>query len=877
MNDAIARSAIERTQPMAEPASVEQPGSPLALCPPHRWPNLGIRLVPLPRLAGGIAVAWLCVCALNGLADENRGPATTVSTPESTGPSKISVFPAEVQLWGPEARQRLLVQQQAESLVGARITEGVTLEAADPAVVQVDGDWLIPKGNGHTTIVVKTATGHAEVPVAVHQFDQPHVWSFRNQVQSVLSKTGCNMGACHGAAAGKNGFRLSLRGYDPEGDYSILTRQALGRRIVPHDPGRSLILTKPTGAIPHKGGLRFDESSLEYRVIAEWIAQGQPGPSADDPRIARLEILPPSVQLSQGQEQPFLVMAHFTDGRVEDVTRWAKYSSTLEGTARVNDQGLATVTGSGEASIVAWYLAQNVTATVTVPYPATPSTATLAAATAENLIDQLVLEKLAALNIPPSPLCSDLEFLRRASLDTIGTLPTKDEVLAFQNDTDPHKRQKLVDQLLSRPEYVDFWTYQWSDLLLVSGNKLRPPAIKSFSEWIRSQVASNTPWDQMVRTLLLSQGSTIENGAANFYSLHQDPLDMAETVSMAFLGMSINCARCHDHPLEKWTNDDYYGMVSLLARVRGKGWGGDYRNGDGNRTIFLAERGEVIQPRTGRPQPPKPLDGVAISFDAPEDRRIHLAEWLTAPENPYFAKAITNRIWANFLGVGLVEKVDDLRLTNPASNERLFSALAADLQQDQYDLKTLMRKILLSQTYQRSSQVLPENQPDERFYSRFYPRRLKAEVLLDAVAQVTGVPTPFKDVAAGTRAIQLQDTTVASYFLDTFGRPERILTCACERSDEPSMTQVLHLANGKTLLEKLEAKEGRIATWAQSPAPVAELVDEVFLSALSRPATAEERAACEAALAGLTDADRKAAWEDIVWSVLTSREFLFQH
>uniref|UniRef100_A0A7C4QQW2 DUF1553 domain-containing protein n=1 Tax=Schlesneria paludicola TaxID=360056 RepID=A0A7C4QQW2_9PLAN len=789
----------------------------------------------------------------------------------------IAVFPHDVRLIGPEARQRIIVQAVQGASIGRQLHAGVQFQSADERVATIEDGMVVPKGNGQTTIRVIAGERGADVPVVVERFDQPHIWNFRNQVQSVLTKAGCNMGACHGAAAGKNGFKLSLRGYDPEGDYFALTRQARGRRIVPHDPGRSLILTKPTGLIPHKGGLRFEEESLEYRVLAEWLAQGQPAPSADDPRISRLELLPPHVNLAAGDQQQFLVRAHFTDGHVEDVTRWAKYSSTNHSVAQIDDHGRVEVAGSGEAAIVAWYLALNVTATVSVPFPHQVADDVFAAAASRNLIDRLILEKLRALRMPPSPRCSDAEFLRRASLDTIGLLPTPEAVRAFLADADPLKREKLVDDLLSRPEFVDYWTYFWSDLFLLSGERLRPQALKTFSQWIRDRVAENAPWDQIARGILLAQGSTFENGAANFYALHQDPQDMAETVSMAFLGMSINCARCHDHPLEKWTNDDYYGMVSLFARVRGKGWGGDYRNGDGNRTIFVAERGEVIQPRTGKPQRPRPLDGAPLDFDAPGDRREALALWLTSKDNPYFSKAIVNRIWANFFGIGLVDKVDDLRLTNPPSHPELFQRLADDLADNGYNLKTLMRQILTSETYQRSAQVLPENADDQRFFARFYPRRLSAEVLLDAVSQVTGVPTAFKDFPPGTRALQLPDSSVASYFLEAFGRPDRLITCTCERSDAPSMTQVLHLTNGTTLLEKLEAPDGRIAQLAASDWPAERIVDELYLAALSRFPTAEERAQLAQVLAEAPAAERRAVIEDLCWSILTSREFLFQH
>lgn len=789
----------------------------------------------------------------------------------------IILLPQAVKLTGPESRQTLLVETVDGAEVTGPVKDGVTFSSENEAIAKVVGGQVIPMGDGSTVITASIAGQKARAQVTVESYRAKHQWSFRNHVQSVLSKTGCNSGACHGATAGKNGFKLSLRGYDPEADFFAITRQARGRRVVPDDPGRSLILTKPTGAIPHKGGVRFPDDSPEYKVIAQWLAQGQVGPTPADARAIRLEILPAAARLKAGTEQQMIVRAHFSDGHVEDVTRWAKYTASNHSVCTVDDLGLVKVGGSGEGAIVAWYLAQNATASITVPYQQPVAPEAFTKAPRANVIDDLVLEKLAALNIPPSPKSGDSEFVRRVYLDTIGLLPTVEEAGSFLDDTDPDKRMKLIEQLLSRPEFVDYWAYQWSDLLLLTGSRLRPQAIKSYYQWIRQQVANNTPWDEFARGVILAKGSTFENGAANFYALHQDPQDMVETTSMAFLGMSLQCAHCHDHPNEKWTNDDYYGMVSLFARVRGKGWGGDFRNGDGNRTIFIDDQGEVLQPRTGRPRQPRPLDGAPVSFEDPTDRREHLARWLTAPENPYFAKSIVNRVWANYLGRGLVESVDDIRQTNPASNEKLFERLANELVRNKYDLKSLMRMILQSETYQRSHEVLPENQADQRFYAHAYPRRLKAEILLDAISQVTLVPTSFKDQPAGTRALQLPDASVGSYFLDTFGRPERLLTCTCERSDEPSMTQVLHLTNGKTIQEKIEAKEGRISRFLEASAEPKEIIETVYLAALSRRPMKSEEERLTVILQQTPAAEKRQVIEDLFWSVLTSKEFLFQH
>ncbi len=789
----------------------------------------------------------------------------------------LTLLPSEIVLTGPEARQRVLVQTTFGTQIVGQVTSGAMLESSDAKVVKIEDGFVVPVGNGKATITAKAGNQTATVAVTVEKFEQAHSWSFRNHVQPVLSKSGCNMGSCHGALAGKGGFKLSLRGYDPDADFRTLTRQARGRRVVPSDPGRSLMLTKPSGAIPHKGGLRFDVDSLEYRAIAEWIAAGHPAPSDDDARLKQLEILPTASQQKKGASQQMVVRAHFSDGHVEDVTRWCKFTSANATVANVDDRGLVKIIGSGEGAISAWYLSQNVIATVRSPYETPVDAAVFASAERSNFIDDSVLAKLKSLNIPPSPRCSDSEFLRRAFLDTIGVLPTVDEVRAFLTDESPDKRDRLVDQLLTRPEFVDYWAYKWSDLLLLSGEKLRPQALKSFYAFIRENVANNTPWDEFVRQIVLAKGSTFDNGAANFYSLHQDPLDMAETTSMAFLGMSIQCAHCHDHPLEKWTNNDYYGFASLFARVRGKGWGGDFRSGDGHRVIFLDDESELIQPRTGKPQPPKPLDGQALSLESTDDRRVAVASWLTAPTNPYFSRAIVNRVWANFFGVGLVEKVDDLRLTNPPSNPELLSALAAHLVGGErpYDLKKLLRLILTSQSYQRSSQATKGNEPDERFYSRYYPKRLKAEVLLDIMSQVTASPTAFKDFPAGTRAMQLPDANIASDFLKTFGRPERILTCECERSDEPSMTQVLHILNGETLIQKLEAKDNRLSKQLEANVAPEPLAEELFLAALSRFPTDRERQKMSEILSVASPEERRQAVEDLYWSVLSSKEFLF--
>ena len=874
----------------------------------------------------------------------------------------IGIIPERITLSGPAGRQQLIVERIERKQAVGQITNAIEFTSSDTNVVRVTGGIAIPVRDGKATIRVKAGRETATAAVVVSHMEQPFEWSFRNHVQPVLAKFGCSSGACHGAAAGKNGFKLSLRGYDDEGDFIALTRNSMGRRIVPADPGRSLLVLKPTGTIPHKGGQRFTTDSLEYKVLTEWIADGTPGPKTNDTRIQRIEILPSNATLKPGATQQILVRAHFNDGHSEDVTRWAKYTSADQTVSTIEENGQVKVVGYGEGAVTAWYLSRLAVATVSVPYEQEVPRSSFTKAPKRNFIDELVLEKLESLNVPPSPRCTDAEFIRRAFLDTIGVLPTAEETRAFlegesndaadrqqQRALPPHpdplpqgqggtafspstrlaasttqetekqfslspreragvrgkepqsnrsaqsrqtgtnksskKRDALIESLLNRPEFVDYWTYKWSDLLLVQSKRLKTPAMWSYYSWIRNNVEANTPWDKFAREIVTAQGSTLVNGAGNFFVLHDDPRTMAETTSQAFLGMSINCAKCHNHPMEKWTNDQYYKMANLFARVRTKVG----PRGDGDEVVFVSSQGDLVQPLRGKPQVPEPLDGTPVPIDSIEDRREHLADWLTSPENPYFTRAIVNRIWANFFGVGLVDPVDDLRKTNPATNEKLLDAAAKFLVEQKFDLKALMRAILQSETYQRSSVALKENAAEKRFYSHYYPRRLTAEVLLDAYAQVTDVPTEFRvdlrnenrglgeKFPVGFRALQLPDTRVFSYFLKTFGRPDREKTCECERANEPSVAQVLHIANGDTLNQKLADRNNRIAHWLKENTPTEKLVDEAYLLSLARLPTATEKTKVVAAIDSAEAKDKRTAIEDAFWALLSSREFLFNH
>jgi hypothetical protein len=863
----------------------------------HRHCNLNLPLLRAVALTGACFIpVWLT-------------PHSRAIALETDG---IQIFPAQMQLSGPQASGRFVVQRAMAAVssmassrtTGPQVRDNLEFQTSNPDIARVVDDRVLAVADGSADLIVER-DGHelGRMPIVVTGTTQPQRWQFEAHVQSVLARQGCNSGACHGALAGKGGFRLSLLGYDSQADHFTLTRQDDGRRVEPADPGRSLLLAKPSMLIPHKGGLRLDTNSNDYRLLAEWIASGAPGPASatSDAPLVQIEVLPKEMQLAAHDKQQLIVLAHYQDGRSEDVTHWAKFSSSNEVVARVAENGEVEVLDSGKGAIAVWFGSRIAMATVIVPFQR-PSTELvnenqhLAAATEAfqpaNFIDEILLDEWRALELSPSPTCSDETFLRRAFIDATGTIPTPDQVGQFLGDHAEDRRRRLIDKLLASTSYVDYWSYQWSNLLLVNSNLIRPEAVTAFYTWIRQQVELNTPWDEFARQIVLAKGESTTQGATNFYAIHQDPESLTENTCQAFMGLSIGCAKCHNHPLEKWTNDQYYAMANLFARVRAKGWGGDPRNGDGQRTLLVLERGDLIQPSRGRPQPPTPLDATPLDIDAPQDRRIALADWLTSADNPYFARAIANRIWAAYMGVGLVEAVDDLRVSNPASSERLLNALAEYLAKSEYDTKALARLIMNSQTYQRSSQAVAGNVRDQRFYGRYYPRRLMAEVLHDAVVRVTGVPTEFKEIEysgsdrrptnlypAGTDALELYDAAVVNTFLKTFGRHQRRITCDCERSDQPTVVQVLHLNNGDTLNDKLSSEKCVVQQWISDKISAAEAIDQAYLSALSRYPSADERNRLLELIRAADQAEvpRTETFQDLLWGLMTSREFLFAH
>jgi Protein of unknown function (DUF1553)/Protein of unknown function (DUF1549)/Bacterial Ig-like domain (group 2) len=792
-------------------------------------------------------------------------------------------------LWPPEttlnragATQRLVLAGMAGGQVTSDRTAQASFSSSNPDVATVDAAGIVTAvHDGVSTISALRQGQSTTAQVRVAGAGTPFTPSFRNQIIPLMTSVGCNSGSCHGALAGKGGMKLSLRGYDPETDHFVLTRQTLGRRVDPIEPELSLLLRKPTMTVTHGGGQKLDVGSSDYQLLADWIASGAPGPKADDPRIVRVEVFPTVAVLKPKDELNLVVRAWYSNGQSQDVTAWSRFNSTEDLTASVSADGKVKVAGTGEAAITVWYSNQVAAARIAVPQVGADA-GIFKKAERTNFIDTLVVDKLQSLGIPPSQLCTDGEFIRRVYLDAAGILPNPKEVHEFLADKRADKRARLIDALMQRPEFVDYWTYRWSDLLLLSTAKLSQPAMWSFHEFIRDSVAANKPWDRFARELLTARGSTLENGAANYFVLHKDVTELTEATSVTFLGMSITCCRCHNHPLEKWTQDQYWSMSNLFSRVA-------LKNGDrGGEIIVQAQpSGDALHPRRGIAMPPTPLDGKPLSLESTIDRRAYFADWLTKADNPYFAKALINRVWRNFMGRGLVEPEDDLRQTNPPTNSELFNALAKNFVEHGYDVQHLMRDIMNSAAYQRSATPLAGNVKDERFYSHYLVRRLPAEVILDAYSQVTEVPTSFSiffdarpifAFTKGMRALQLPDVKVASAFLDAFGRPERSQTCSCERQQDATVGQALHVNNGATLNDKLRAKEGRLERWTREKIGDAEVVREVFELALCREPDRDE-AAKFIALLKQVPADgggaRREALEDLMWAVLTSREFLF--
>ncbi|MGE0607050.1 MAG: DUF1549 and DUF1553 domain-containing protein [Pirellulales bacterium] len=708
---------------------------------------------------------------------------------------------------------------------------------------------------------------------------------FQTDVVPLLTKLGCNSGGCHGKATGQNGFRLSLLGYEAEFDHEAIVQEARGRRLSLAAPRHSLLLLKATATVAHGGGKRLEANSDDYHVLLRWIARGASPASSEDPVLEQITVIPPS-QVFERAAPPWelKVIARFSDGTSRDVTRQAVYQSNEPGIADVDEEGLITVKDrSGLFAVMVRYGDQFRVFHGTVRTNATaPDLGEWERTFAKSDIDRLLLGQWRRLGIGPSSWATDAEFIRRASLDICGTLPTPAEVSAYLSDARPDKRELLVDQLLERPEHASFFALKWADILRNRGRGYSTSKQRAgsafFAGWIRDSIAANMPYDQFATAIITASGSQETNPPAVWHRTVRTTQDYVESVAQAFLGLRIQCAQCHHHPTERWSEDDYYGLAAVFARVGRKGGFADAEVPTGE-TIFLADEGRVIQPRTGRIMQPRPLGGPDFPTSRYDDPRRDLAQWMTSADNPYFARTMVNRVWGHFLGRGITHPIDDARSTNPPSNPELLDALAANFVSGGFNVRQLIRDVCTSSAYALSSIPNETNRDDAQSFARYYPKRMPAEVLLDALSQVLEVPTKFPNVAgefpAGTRAIDLPDEAVPSHFLDIFGRPARNSACECERVDAPSLGQTLELINSNDIHQKLTAEDGYIGKLATSEQPVAESVNEIFVRVFARPPLPKEQ---DAALAFLeSHADRREAYRSLVWALLATNEFLFNH
>ncbi|OWK36512.1 DUF1549 domain-containing protein [Fimbriiglobus ruber] len=711
--------------------------------------------------------------------------------------------------------------------------------------------------------------------------------SFLNEVVPVLTKQGCSQGSCHGKGAGQNGFRLSLRGYAPDQDFRWLTREFDGRRLDAADPSRSLLLLKATGQVPHEGGRLFGTGDREFQTLLAWLSAGAPGPNAADAKITKLEVTPGDKVMAVGQTEQLTAWATFSDGSRRDVTWLTKFETNDAAVAGVSFTGQVKAKRNGATAIRAAFLTEVAVATFAVPFEKSVDPKLFVAK--NNFVDEHVFAKLRDLRIEPSDLSPDEEFIRRAFLDTTGTLPTADEVRAFTADTAADKRAKLIDALLARPEFVDYWTLFLGDLFQnrkerdhdVRGVK----GVRQFHEWLRKQVAVNRPWDELARDVLTATGKNTVSPAVGYYIVivgehnETEKSEVAESVAQAFLGTRIGCARCHNHPLEKYTQDDFYHFAAYFSRVKLE----RKESKQGPTTLMVAHRDPnqaknpvgVNQPRTGQFMKPQPLDRSVADVKPTDDPRAKLAGWMTDPKNEFFAGAMVNRVWRHLLGVGLVEPVDDLRATNPPTNPALWAALKQEFVGHKYDLKHLIRVILNSRAYQLTSATKPGNETDSRFYSHYYARRLPAEVLLDALTSATGVGEKFDGYPEGVRAVQIPDPHAYSQFLKMFGSSERVTSCACERNGEVTLPQLLNLQNGDRLLAKLRDGSGALAKLLKDAKSDDALTEELFLRTLSRRPTADEQAAVKRAVAAGDPRDE--VYRDLFWALLNAKSFAFNH
>ncbi len=789
------------------------------------------------------------------------------------------VEPPALEFTGRFDRAQLLVFQVTDGQRSDRsgdLTSVAAFKSLDEKVVAVDERGTVSVVGAGATEVQVTVGGVAKT-IRVTVNEDTAAPSFNLDIKPILVKAGCAAAACHAAQHGQAGFKLSVFGFDPPGDHREIFRDETQRRISLVDPRASLLLRKPTMRIPHGGGRRLTAGTAEYNTLLAWITGGAPVPNAKDPEVAQLHVAPAVRVAKLDDVQQLRVEAEYADGRRRDITALAKYDSLDDGVVAIDSSGRATIGGRGQAAVMIRYEGAAATALFVSPYS---KRVELAGWRGNNFVDELAEAKFRELGLEPSELCDDATFVRRAFLDCIGGLPTPEETRQFLQSTDADKRAKLVDRLLGltgdpakdiyTDRYAAFWTLKWSDLIRNNSNSVGEQGMWSLHNWVRESFRVNKPFDKFVRELVTAKGSIYMHGPANYFRINKDSSTLTEATSQLFLGVRLECAKCHHHPFEKFSQADYYGLAAFFARVGSKN-SEEFGLFGRETVIVVRSSGDVRHPRTGKTMRPTPLGGEPVEESL--DRRLPLADWLTSKENEYFARSIVNRYMAYLLGRGLVEPIDDIRATNPASNAALMDALADHFAKNDFNIKQVIRAIMTSRLYQLSSQPTEQNIADRRFYSHYKVKRLAAEPLLDAVDFVTGSPTKFKNLPLGTRAIELPDAEYPNYFLTTFAKPRRVSVCECERVGSENLAQALHTLNGDTLAKKIADKKGRLATWIGEKKTHDEIVENLFVTTLCRAPSDSEKAYAKE----LTDSSEKTAqaYEDLLWALMNSKQFLF--
>lgn len=815
--------------------------------------------------------AWLPAASVfgQGIEPPGLGEPGTLTSVSVTAAREVS---GSVRLAGKDATAQLVITGNYDSGQERDLSRDAVISASPEGIVEIDPTGLVrPVAEGAAVVSIEHQGFRTEASFNVDGIVQDPPINFANQITPIFTKHGCNGGGCHGKSGGQNGFRLSLLGFEPTEDFEFLVKEGRGRRIFPAAPDASLLLTKATGEVPHGGGARIEKDSPSYRLLRRWIAQGMPYGNESDPVVESIEVFPKERVLGREAQQQLVVMARYSDGRVEDVTRMTSFESNDAEMAEVDVRGLVrTAQLTGSVAIMCRYQGKvdvfRATVPLGLPVDSLP--------TERTLVDRHVFSKLVDLGLPASELADDSTFLRRVTIDIAGRLPSPEETVAFLHDADPDKRAKVVDRLLSSPDYAEYFANKWSAILRNKRDGEEDKiATYTFHDWIRQSFIDNKPYDRFVREIITASGEVAVNPPVAWYREVRDVSAQVEDTAQLFLGLRIQCARCHHHPFEAWSQQDYYGFAAFFSQVgRKKGTGGQER--------IFAQR---IVPQTQNPKTGQMVLATGLGSPTPDstladrDARLALADWMSDPSNPFFAKALVNRYWKHFFGRGLVDPEDDMRVTNPASNPALLNELASDFIASGYDLRHLIRTICNSSTYQLSALPNEWNGNDKQNFSRYYPKRLNAEVLLDAVDQLTGTRSSFGGVPADTRAVALPDNGFNSYFLTVFGRPESSSACECERTGDANLAQSLHLLNSSEIQGKLTAGDGRAARLASATdVEATEKVRQMYLVAFSRYPDPEELNLALQYLERFPD-DPKRAFEDLTWALLNTKEFLFNH